>query len=157
MRKKRQLLVIHCTATPEGLQVSAEAVKHFHTVTKGWDRVGYSKLVLLDGSIHSFVYENDDEYVDEWEITYGVGRNVNSIAQHICYVGGIAKAFGKPKDTRTEAQKKSLETLVRASIKRNPEIKIAGHYEFSARACPSFNVAEWLKSLNIPAKNIYVK
>jgi uncharacterized protein YeaO (DUF488 family) len=55
-------------------------------------------------------------------------------------------AHGNPKDTRTEAQKKSLLTLVRTYRSRYPGIKILGHRDWPNvhKACPSFDVDEWL-------------
>ena len=44
-----------------------------------------------------------------------------------------------PKDTRTEAQKKSLLQLLKMLKKKYPQAKIYGHRDFAAKACPSFD------------------
>ena len=158
-KKKLKFLVIHCTATQEGMPVTPTMIKAWHTLPqprgRGWDRVGYSKLILLNGVVHSFVDENEDEFVDSWEITYGVS-GINSVSRHICYVGGLDNKLN-PKDTRTPLQTLSLTELVKIHIQKFPEIRVAGHYHFAAKACPCFNVEEWLRSIGIPEKNIYTK
>ena len=67
MVKKLKYLVIHCTATPEGMDVIPQQIINWHTKPKpfdrGWKQVGYSKLFLLDGTIYSFVDEDNDEFV----------------------------------------------------------------------------------------------
>jgi hypothetical protein len=64
-------------------------------------------------------------------------------------------AYEQPKDTRTEAQKEALATIVRDYLEFAPEIQVAGHNQFSAKACPSFWVPDWLRELGIPEANIY--
>ena len=154
---KRKYLIIHCTATPEGRDISPAQVFEWHTFPppkgRGWSKVGYSKLVLLNGGIHTFVQDNEDQFVDTWEITNGV-KGINSISMHVCYVGGVDEKFN-PKDTRTNQQKTALEVIAGKVLLMNPEIKIAGHYHFAAKACPSFDVEKWLEEIGIPEKNIY--
>lgn len=112
-------------------------------------------MIHLDGTIEQLVPYDDNQKVDAWEITNG-STGVNSIARHIVYVGGIDKK-GKAKDTRTEAQKKAMEMYVKAHTTLQPQWKIAGHYHFANKACPSFNVESWCKSIGINDKNIYKK
>ena len=159
MSKKLQLLIIHCTATPEGRPITSATIRRWHTAPKpqgnGWKQVGYSEMIHLNGTIETLVNYNDNDIVDAWEITNGAA-GVNSIARHIVYVGGT-DANGKAKDTRTVDQLKALEMYVKAHTTLQPQWKIAGHYHFAAKACPSFNVEKWLESIGIPEKNIYRK
>lgn len=153
-------LIIHCTATPGGREITKEWIEHVHLVGRGWNQVGYSELFHLNGDVTRLVDYNDDDIVDKWEITNGA-RGMNSKSRHIVYAGGVSakKINGKykPEDTRTDEQKKSLEEYVKAQTAIHPNWKIAGHYHFAAKACPSFNVEEWLKEIGIPEKNIYTK
>lgn len=149
-----QYLVIHCTATPEGREVSFADIRRWHTAPqseggRGWKQVGYTDMIHLDGTIERLVENNEDEIVDNWEITNGaIGYNTK--ARHIVYVGGTEKQnVNKPKDTRTQAQKKALEEYVKDFHKRFPKVKIVGHNELAAKACPSFDVQKWLKELKI--------
>ncbi|MFV0313266.1 MAG: N-acetylmuramoyl-L-alanine amidase [Dysgonomonas sp.] len=153
MAKQLQSLVIHCTATPEGREVSSGDIRRWHTdpqpAGRGWKQVGYTDMVHLDGRVERLVDNNEDNQVDNWEITNGAA-GYNSISRHIVYVGGVEKNnVNKARDTRTDAQKKALEDYVKDFHKRFPNVKIVGHNELAAKACPSFDVQKWLKELKI--------
>lgn len=153
MSKPMQYLVIHCTATPEGREVSADEIRRWHTAPisqggRGWKQVGYTDMVHLDGRVERLVNNNEDANVDPWEVTNGA-VGYNSISRHIVYVGGCDKA-GKPKDTRTEAQREALKRYVEDFHARFPQIHIVGHHELNpGKACPSFDVPTWLRSIGI--------
>lgn len=145
-------LVIHCTATPEGREVSADEIRRWHTAPpsaggRGWKQVGYTDMVHLDGKVERLVRNNEDMQVDAFEITNGA-KGYNAIARHVVYVGGV-DATGKAKDTRTEAQRNALAAYVRDFHARFPQVRIIGHNEIAPKACPSFNVQPWLKALGI--------
>lgn len=128
-------LTIHCAATPEGRHVTHEQITQWDKAKFG--QTSYHWVIELDGSMHRTL--RDDQKGAH------VGKaNTGNIG--ICYVGGVDKAM-KPKDTRTEAQKKSLLTLIRTYKERYPGISIKGHRDWPgvAKACPSFDVAKWLK------------
>ncbi len=149
---KLKYLVIHCTATAEGREVTASQIRAAHTnpVSKGgrgWRVVGYTDMIHLDGSIERLVANNEDANVDPWEITNGA-RGYNSVSRHIVYVGGL-DSKGKPKDTRTEAQKRAMAEYVKDFHRRFPEVRIIGHNEVAAKACPCFDVQAWLKEIGI--------
>lgn len=153
MAKRLQYLVLHCTATPEGREVSSAEIRRWHTSPvsqggRGWKQVGYTDMIHLDGSVERLVKNNEDANVDEWEITNGV-KGYNSISRHVVYVGGVARDGKTPKDTRTEAQRKSLEEYVKSFHRRFPHVRIVGHNELAAKACPSFQVQPWLQSIGI--------
>ena len=148
-----QYLVIHCTATPEGREVSAAEIRRWHTAPvsqggRGWKQVGYTDMVHLDGRVERLVNNNEDAQVDTWEVTNGAA-DYNNVSRHIVYVGGCDKA-GKPKDTRTEAQREALKRYVEDFHARFPQLKIVGHHELNpGKACPSFDVPTWLRSIGI--------
>lgn len=153
MRKELKYLVIHCTATPEGREVTSAEIRRWHTSPKsaggrGWKQVGYTDLIHLDGSVERLVKNNEDAWVDDWEITNGA-VGYNSVSRHIVYAGGCAKDGKTPKDTRTAAQKAALERYVKAFHRRHPNVRIIGHNEVAAKACPSFDVQKWLHSIGI--------
>ena len=153
MSKSIQYLVIHCTATPEGREVSADEIRRWHTAPvsqggRGWKQVGYTDMVHLDGSVERLVNNNEDAQVDAWEVTNGAA-GYNSVSRHIVYVGGCDKA-GKPKDTRTAEQHEALKRYVEDFHARFPQVKIVGHHELNpGKACPSFDVPTWLRSIGI--------
>lgn len=157
-KKVLKFLVLHCSATPEGREVTEADIRKWHLSPKptgrGWKQVGYTDLFHLDGTITRLVDNNEDNYVDSWEITNGA-VGINSVSRHIVYAGGIDKITKKPKDTRTLEQVKSLEYYIKKFVSEHPNVLVAGHNQFAAKACPSFNVPNWLEVIGIPDKNIY--
>jgi hypothetical protein len=153
MKQLVKYLVIHCTATPEGRDVSATDIRRWHLSPvseggRGWKQVGYTDLIHLDGSIERLVDNNEDAYVDGWEVTNGA-TGYNSVSRHIVYAGGVAKDGKTAKDTRTPQQRACLEKYVRDFHQRFSNVKIIGHNEVAAKACPSFDVQKWLKEIGI--------
>ncbi|MBR4709519.1 MAG: N-acetylmuramoyl-L-alanine amidase [Bacteroidaceae bacterium] len=153
MSKPLQYLVIHCTATREGREVKSSEIRHWHTdpVSKGgrgWKHVGYTDMIHLNGKVERLVNNNEDAVVDPWEITNGA-VGYNAISRHVVYVGGLAPNGQTPKDTRTVAQKEALKKYVQDFHQRFPKVKIIGHGEVAKKACPSFDVQEWLKEIGI--------
>ena len=126
-------IIIHCSATPVGREVSVSTIRKWH-LQRGFNDIGYHYVIHLDGKI-------------------SVGRPIEKVGAHcayenrgsigICYVGGMTKDMKKPKDTRTQAQKDSLIKLMHELIyKHNKDMTIHGHNEYANKACPSFNVQE---------------
>jgi len=156
---KLKYLVIHCTATPEGREVTRQDIEQWHIKERGWSRVGYSDMIHIDGRLENLIEFDQDDNVDPWEVSNGAA-GYNSTSRHVVYVGGADK--NKPegfryfpiKDTRTPEQVETLEIYVRFMILRHPEIKIVGHNQISNKGCPSFDVGSWLANICINAKNI---
>lgn len=130
-------IVVHCTATPPTATV--EAIKRFWKEVRGWgDTPGYHYLILRDGKTIQLLGED--------KITYGAyGHNQDSV--HIAYIGGIDQN-GKPKDNRTDEQKKTMYDKLMELAGKYPKAEILGHRDFPGvkKACPSFDVRGWLKS-----------
>lgn len=144
--KRIERLVIHCTATPEGREVKASDIRRWHCaqppVGRGWKQVGYTDMVHLDGTVERLVRNNEDEWVDPWEITNGA-KGYNATSRHIVYVGGCAADGKTPKDTRTAAQKASMLRYVQDFRRRFPKAGVVGHRDLNpGKACPCFNVKE---------------
>lgn len=161
MKNKLQYLIIHCSATPEGRSVHQDTVRRWHTSPppqgRGWKRVGYSDLILLDGTRHRFVKHNNDQWVDVEEITNGAS-GINSISRHVCYIGGMDADNKKAKDTLTDAQNTMLSSIIAEVLAYAPDVKIAGHNQFANKACPSFYVPTYLRErclIKIKEENIY--
>ena len=145
-------LVIHCTATPEGREVSSAEIRRWHTSSppkgRGWKQVGYTDMIHLDGKTERLVANNEDDWVDPGEITNGA-KGYNSVSRHLVYVGGLASDAKTAKDTRTAAQLETMAAYVKSFHKRFPKVRIIGHNEVAAKDCPSFDVQEWLRSIGI--------
>lgn len=128
MRKVTEI-ILHCSETIEGKNFKAVDIDRWHK-ENGWKGIGYHYVVDLDGTVE----------VGRTEAEIGSHckeHNKNSIG--VCYIGGLDKK-GKFKDTRTEAQMASLESLLLELKRRYPGATLHGHNEFSDKACPCFSV-----------------
>jgi N-acetylmuramoyl-L-alanine amidase len=147
--RRIKYLVVHCTAGSQKEKVS-DLVAYFKR--KGWKNAGYHYVIEANGSI--------SQICDEKKIANGVlGYNSNSI--HVSYLGGIGD-FGKPKDNRTDAQKKALLEILCELKSKYPAAKIKGHRDFSPdldhdgkieyfeyiKACPCFDAEVEYSHLN---------
>jgi N-acetylmuramoyl-L-alanine amidase len=128
-------IVIHCTATPPLTPVVN--IQNFWRTEKHWKNPGYHYILLADGTIQ--------QLLDEKLIANGV-EDYNKVCIHIGYIGGIDKNK-KPQDTRTLSQKAAMYYIVSILRKKYPAAVIQGHRDFPGvhKACPSFNVKDWLK------------
>lgn len=129
--RKIDKIIVHCTATPEGRDVTVEEITRWHRA-RGFRTIGYHYLVRLDGTICPGRPENEIG-------AHCKGKNARSVG--ICYAGGLASDGKTPKDTRTPAQRASLRRLVAELRLRYPRATVYGHREFAAKACPCFDVA----------------
>ena len=123
---------MHCTATAIGKDFTVQDIIRWHKA-RGFKTIGYHYVIYLDGSVH----EGRDVNLVGAHCT---GHNAHSIG--VCYVGGCAKDGLTPMDTRTPEQKESLRKLVAAIQKIYPGATVHGHYEFAAKACPSFKIKD---------------
>ena len=125
-------IIIHCTATREGDDISVSTIRKWH-LARGWSDIGYHYLITLNGTVE----------VGRPESKVGAhvsGHNKDSIG--IAYAGGMDKAYKNPKDTRTTEQKEALIWLIDELKKRYPGSTVHGHNEYSSKACPSFDVSK---------------
>ena len=96
------LIIIHCSATPEGRRLDFETCRQDHIRHRGFTDIGYHFYITRDGEIHR-------------------GRPLEKVGAHcknhnrhsigICYEGGLS-ADCTPADTRTLMQKGSLLALL---------------------------------------------
>lgn len=152
--RKINLIAMHCSATPEGRDVTAADIDRMHR-ERGFAMIGYHHFVRLSGLIE----KGRDEAISGAHVS---GYNAYSIG--ICYAGGIG-LDGAIKDTRTVGQRVALEGLLRRELVKYPDAKICGHRDLSPdinhdgkisrfewlKGCPSFDVAAWLKEIGLEA------
>ena len=160
MSHQYEYLIIHCTATKEGFEVTPEMIRQWHMGKngRGWTRVGYSDLISIDGTLHNLHFADGtnpyDQIIENHEMTWGV-RGINKKSKHVCYVGGLDQK-GSPKNTMTNDQKNSLRIYIEHEILRHPNIKIAGHNQFSNKACPSFDVPNFCCEIGLAMNNVHL-
>ena len=127
------LIVIHCSAVKPDQLSSAAQIDSWHRERGFHLGIGYHYVIRRDGTI--------EPGRPEWLTgAHCVNHNAHSIG--ICYEGGL-DIRGQPADTRTEAQKASLRTLLENLHRRYPRAVILGHHDLNPhKACPSIeNVA----------------
>lgn len=132
-------LTIHCTATPEGRDNTASEVRAWDIARFG--QPSYHLVIELSGK--------SVRHLEDYERGAHVGgHNTGNIG--ISYVGGTEtlNAGGKPKDTRTPAQKATLKRLVSFYKEKYPGIVVQGHRDWPGvnKACPSFDVRAWIEA-----------
>lgn len=144
-RRRITDIVIHCTASAYGQDLTVNDVRRMHKAL-GWSDIGYHYLIRLDGRIEK---GRDVDLIG----AHVSGYNSHSIG--VCYVGGL-DANGKPADTRTPNQKSSLVSLLKMLRAAYPTARIKGHRDFSpdlngngciepnewVKSCPCFEVSE---------------
>ena len=142
-------LVWHCADTPAAFNVTREDIEQWHIKENGWSRVGYHVLVQRSGALDIMIPFNRDGVIVAEELANGArGYNSNSI--HACWAGGKNNI-----DNRTSEQKAAMETITELIIMLWPKIKVVGHQQINSyKYCPSFNVPEWLESLDVSEDNI---
>jgi len=132
------LIVIHCSAVKPDQQSSAAQIDSWHRQRGFHLGIGYHYVIRRDGTLEMGRPE------------YMVGAHCKNHNQHsigVCYEGGL-NARGDPADTRTEAQKRTMLSLLRELKGRYPHAIIVGHNTLNPlKACPCFNVfkefGEW--------------
>ena len=122
-------IAIHCTATQP--ETSIASIQNYWKNNLGWKNPGYHYIIDRFGKVVNLL---------PIELVSNGVQGYNSQTINISYVGGIDKS-GKPKDTRTEAQKQSILKLLKELRVKFPKAKIQGHRDFPnvKKACPSFD------------------
>ena len=133
MRKINEIIV-HCTCTFSDQKVTIEILRQWHK-KRGFKDVGYHYLIDLDGNVLT-------------------GRPVEQVGAHckdhnahsigVAYAGGLGDD-AKPANTLSEKQKVALVQLLRELKERYPEASIHGHSEFANKACPCFDVQQFVE------------
>ena len=116
------LLIVHCSATPQGVSLSFEDCRRDHIRHRGFSDIGYHFYLTRDGEIHR-------------------GRPLEKTGAHCLHhnrQGGL-DAASQPADTRTPAQKASLIALLRELRRLFPRALIVGHHDLNpVKPCPCF-------------------
>ena len=135
MKKSKRTIteiIVHCTATAEGKDYTVEDIRKWHK-ERGWSDIGYHYVIDRKGHI---LQGRDVDTIG----AHCDGHNAHSIG--VVYVGGLSALNGKPKDTRTLAQKAGLIRCLTELKNLYPQAKIYGHCDFSSKECPCFDAKQ---------------
>ena len=83
--RKIDLIVVHCTATPAGRNVSVADIRAWH-IARGFADIGYHYIIALDGTV---------EPGRDISIAGAHARGYTAQSVGVCYVGGL-DASGNP-------------------------------------------------------------
>jgi N-acetylmuramoyl-L-alanine amidase len=140
MKKSKRTIteiIVHCTATPEGKDYTVDDIRKWHTAKppqgRGWSDIGYHYVIDRKGHI---LPGRDVDIIG----AHCDGHNAHSIG--VVYIGGVSALNGKPKDTRTLAQKAALIRCLTELKSLYPQAKIYGHCNFSSKECPCFDAKQ---------------
>ena len=142
-RSKVKLLVIHCVANKCTREFKPEDL-----IACGIAKFGqpsYHYYIRYTGEIVPILPEN---------VRGAHARRYNSCSLGIVYEGGL-NANGKADDTRTEAQKKAMEALLKDLTEEYPDARIVGHCElpYVTKSCPNFIPSKEYSSLQPENRN----
>lgn len=137
--------VIHCSATlrtgwfaEQPFEGQVAEIRRWHMEERNWRDIGYHRVIGRKGEL-------------------AVGRSLYEIGAHvkghnrgtigICLIGG----HGAAKDDNffdhfTEEQDRTLRAYLSELGELTDLTKISGHSEYANKACPGFDVTEWLKA-----------
>ena len=125
------LIIVHCSANRAGSALRMADIDSYHR-SLGWIGCGYHYVIPTDVTI-------EPGRPDEMVGAHCKNHNRHSIG--VCYIGGLSKD-GKPADTRTDAQRIALRTLLEQLHRRYPDALIVGHRDLDPqKVCPCFDVA----------------
>lgn len=153
------LIVVHCSATPNGRWVSTLDIDQWHAA-RGFKRQGEwrarqnSQLGAI--GYHFAIYTNG---------AIATGRHLGEIGAHVA--GNNRNSIGIcviGTDKFTRAQWSSLAALVDRLRQEFPDARVTGHRDLSPdldgdgtiepqewiKTCPGFNAAAWLRADMLP-------
>ena len=139
MEREVNLIVVHCSATRVDRDITARDIDSFHRV-RGFSSWGYHYYVRKDGSIEKMRDESEPG-------AHAYGHNRDSIG--LCYEGGL-DVNGRPADTRTAAQKRTLVALLRSLRADYPGARIGGHRDLSPDVNGNGRVDKWERTKECP-------
>jgi N-acetylmuramoyl-L-alanine amidase len=155
------LLVIHCTATPNGVHRSVAQIRYDHMHREPpFSDIGYHYVIDVDGVVYP---GRPEAQVGAHAAVAGHRYNQTSIG--ISLVGGLGGPDKLNPGVYSDAQWASLRTLVQDLLARFPGAAIKGHRDLSPdldhdgqvesnewlKLCPCFDVASWVKRGMIPS------
>lgn len=126
-------IIVHSSATPATMDVTVEMIDRWHRQA-GYNGIGYHYVITRDAKVHAARELHRDG-------AHTLGQNKTSIG--ICVAGGLSKSGNKPEMNFTPAQLQQLMKLIFEIKLALPDVKVGGHRDFNATACPSFDVRHW--------------
>lgn len=134
MRVKK--IIVHCSDSDVPGHDNIETIREWH-LDRGFNDVGYHCFIRKDGT-------REQGRHDDVVGAHCAGENSDSLG--VCLHGRDPRKF-------TDAQYKSLAEYCQEKINKYGLTydDVHGHYEYSEKQCPNFNVPLWAEHYLIPA------
>jgi len=144
-------IIVHATATPpnwrpdQTTEQRVAEVRRWHVEDRGWSDIGYHYLIDRDGTVvEGRPLGRTGAHVK--------GRNTGTIG--IALFGGHGgSASDHFNDNFTQEQNVALRALIKKLRLRWGNLRLSGHNEYAAKACPCFDVREWFNR-EAPRSNV---
>ena len=130
-------IIVHHSDTPSSMNIGLKEIDIWHR-KRGFNGVGYHYVIRRNGQIQE-------------------GRALNKVGAHtygynrksigICLVG---------RDEYNPSQFASLKKLIK-KLSESYLFTVHGHYEFSKKTCPNFDVQEFMKEDEVDKKIVQEK
>ena len=139
-RTANNFIAVHCSATPPSMDIGEDDIRAWHLERKFSD-IGYNLVIKRDGTVQ-------------------VGRPLDyrgaHVAHHndeaigVCLIGGVDEN-GTAEFNYTDEQMASLLDTICFLRRIWPDAEVKGHRDFPGvtKACPCFDVAQWLENQEI--------
>ena len=135
-------IIVHCSATrPDwmagsSVQAKRDEIRRWHTsAPRNWSDIGYHYVIDRDGS-------GADGRPLERIGAHVRGRNTGSIG--VCLLGGHGSSERDQfSDNFTPEQDAALRRLIDSLQRELGPLKVTGHNQYAAKACPGFDVPSW--------------
>ncbi len=132
-RKNTDYIIIHCSATKPSMNIGAYEIDRWHR-ERGWLEIGYHFVVKRNGAI---------ELGRPMEAVGAHAKGYNDKSVSVCLIGGVNDKL-KPDNNYTPEQWTSLDCSIKFIKKIYQDAEVIGHNEVSDKACPSFNVRNYM-------------
>lgn len=125
MRKETKYLILHCSDSDYKQHDDISVIREWH-IERGFSDVGYHFFIKRDGTIQE-------------------GRELDAVGAHC--KGLNNKSIGiclHGKEKFTPEQFEAAAGLCKLLRVRYSDAQIKGHYEYSTKTCPNFDVDEFM-------------
>lgn len=135
--RKITLIIIHCSATPEGRNLDFETCRHDHIHHRGFKDIGYHSTSRATAGFTADA---------RWSESERTARTTTGILSASVMKGPVCRRHTA--DTRTLEQKATLLALLRELRAVLPEAIIVGHRDLNPlKGCPCFDAVKEYEGL----------
>jgi len=142
--RRIKYLVVHCSASPNGRDDTAEDIHRWHQ-ERGWSGIGYNAVVTVSGLL-------EQGRPDYWQGAHVRDFDENGEGDNSDSLGIVLMGT----DIFSSQQFNILEGWLVAKKLQYPDAEVVGHCDLDSRKpCPNFDVKAWWRKRRDSAFYIY--